>query len=183
MEQSIFAVVILVVLVGLALFFFVITKRKEEESAQEESTQEEQVWQHTDVFQKKTFLFDSVSEFKFFKVLVELFGDKYYIFPQINLSHLVEPKGKSFYQHRKNRSRIEKKSVDFVLCDKERVVPCLVIELDGPTHARESRVKRDIFVNELMKNIEMPLLRIKTGNLEKLFLKAEVEKALKVASG
>lgn len=136
------------------------------------------IWEHTSVFQKRTYLFDTVSEFKLFKTLVELFEDKYYIFPQINLSHLIEPKDKNFYEHRKNRSRIEKKSVDFVLCDKDRVVPQLVIELDGYSHKWESRVTRDVFVNELMRDINMPILRLQAGNLDKEFIKGEIERAL-----
>ncbi len=139
---------------------------------------EEDRWEFADRFQKRTYLFYSVSEYKFFKLLMEIYSDQYYIFPQINISHLIEPRDKEFFQHRKDRSRIEKKSVDFVICDKVRVKPLVVIELDGHTHNWESRIKRDDFVNNLMNDVQLPILRIRTENIDKKYIKEEVDKML-----
>jgi very-short-patch-repair endonuclease len=126
------------------------------------------------VYKKKAFLFDAVSEFNLFKVLVELMGDKYYVFPQVNYSHLVEVKEMDWKLMRKYRSSIDKKSADFVICDKERVVPQLVIELDGFSHSYKKTQVRDEFINDLMKVTDLPILHLRTGNLDKESIRKEI---------
>ena len=91
------------------------------------------------VFEKKPFLFDTTSEFNLYKVLLEMFGDRYHIFPQVNYSHLIQPRKTTWEEERRHRSRIDRKSADFVFCDKERIVPQLVIELDGSVHNFKSK--------------------------------------------
>jgi very-short-patch-repair endonuclease len=130
------------------------------------------------VFLKKQYLFDTPSEFYLYKVLFELFGDKYYIFPQVNYSHLIEPKKSTFQEERKNRSRIDRKSADFVLCDKEKIIPQLVIELDGSVHNTRSKQARDEFIDELTGIVGLPILHIKTSNVEKEFIRSEINKKL-----
>src|SRR3989338_3108718 len=69
-------------------------------------------------YQKKKYLFDTTSEFNLYKILLELYGDRYHIFPQINYSHVVDVKKIDWPEERRYRSRIDRKSADFVLCDK-----------------------------------------------------------------
>lgn len=130
------------------------------------------------VYEKKPYLFDSVSEFNLYKILLELFGNEYHIFTQINYSHLIRPRKTKREEERRYRSRIDRKSADFVLCDKERVVPQLIIELDGGVHNFKSRQKRDEFINDLMKVVDLPILHLKTENLDKEFIKNEINKKL-----
>ena len=129
-------------------------------------------------YQKKKYLFDTTSEFNLYKILLELYGDKYYIFPQINYSHLVEVKKMEWKEERRYRSRIDRKSADFVLCDRERVVPQLVIELDGSAHDLLGKQKRDAFIDDITKIVGLPILHIKTSNMNKESIKAEVDQAL-----
>lgn len=133
------------------------------------------------VYERKPFLFDAVSEFNLYKVLLELFGDKYHIFPQVNYSHLIQPKKSTWEEERRHRSRIDRKSADFVLCDKDRVVPQLIIELDGSVHNFKSKQARDQFINELTKLVDLPILHLKTGNIDREFIRAEVNKKLNKA--
>lgn len=100
------------------------------------------------------------AEKQFFKVLSEVAGDRYFIVPQVNLSDLVWVDYGEKYQ-KTYRSKIDKKSVDFVLCDKVDFSPVLAIELDDKSHLRPDRVERDYFVEELFKKVEIPLLRVK----------------------
>lgn len=51
--------------------------------------------------------------------------------------------------------------IDFTLCDPFSFKPLLCIELDDPTHDRDDRIKRDIKVNKIFADINLPLLRIK----------------------
>lgn len=130
------------------------------------------------VYERKPFLFDAVSEFNLYKILLELFGDKYFIFPQVNYNHLIQPRKNTWEVERKHRSRIDRKSADFIFCDKERIVPQLIIELDGEVHNFKSKRARDEFLNELTKIVDLPILHLKTGNLDKEIIKKEIGQKL-----
>ncbi len=132
------------------------------------------------VYEKKQYLFDTNSEFHLYKILIELFGEKYFIFPQVNYSHLIQVKKTSDWtEERKNRNSIDRKSADFVVCDKEKVVPCLVIELDGGIHESDKKKKdRDVFINELTKIVGLPILHIKNSDVNIEFVRSEVTKML-----
>jgi very-short-patch-repair endonuclease len=112
-------------------------------------------------------------------MLVELYGDKYYIFPQINYSHLIQPKKSSFEEERKYRSKIDRKSADFVFCDKEKIIPQLIIELDGYVHNFKSKQARDQFIDEITGIVDLPILHLKTNNLDKEFVKNKIDEKLK----
>lgn len=126
------------------------------------------------VFERKPYLFDTNSEFNLYKVLLELFGNEYFIFPQINYSHLIQSKKASYVEERKNRSRIDRKSADFVFCDKINIIPRLIIELDGSVHNFKSKQARDEFIDELTKIVDLPILHLKTDNLNREFIKNEI---------
>jgi len=130
------------------------------------------------VYEKKPYLFDTNSEFSLYKVLLELFGDKYFVFPQVNYSHLIQPRKTTWEEERKHRSRIDRKSADFVMCDKEKIIPVLIIELDGSAHNLKSKQARDEFIDELTKIVDLPILHIKTNNVDKEFIKSEISKKL-----
>lgn len=130
------------------------------------------------VYEKKPFLFDSHSELVLYKTLVELFNEQYLIFPQINYNHLIQPKKTTWQKARIYRSRIDRKSADFVLCDKERVIPLLVIELDGPHHNNKDKKKRDEFIDQITEVINLPILHLKIDNLDKEFIKEEIVKKI-----
>ncbi len=131
------------------------------------------------VYVKKPFIFDNKTEFELFKILVDLFGGRYYIFPQVGYSHILEVrKGLPERVRFGYWNSINRKSADFVLCDKEQVAPQLVIELDGSSHQLPKRMERDDFINELMKVAALPILHLKTDNFDRVYVKGEVEKAL-----
>jgi hypothetical protein len=159
------AVVVFLVLAGLGLFQ-IISKRGKAEKPD------------LSVYERKPFLFDTISEFNLYKILLELFGDKYHIFPQVNYSHLIQPKKTTWEEERRYRSRIDRKSADFVFCDKGRVVPQLIIELDGSVHNLKSKQARDAFINELTELVDLPILHLRNQVLDKDLLRSEVNKAL-----
>ncbi len=130
------------------------------------------------LYERKPFIFDSRSEFEFYKTLLEIFADKYHIFTQVNYSHLIKPKKNTWWEERRLRSSIDRKSADFVLCDKEYVIPKVIIELDGPFHNSLNKQKRDIFIDELTKIVELPILHFKINETNKEFVKDEINKKL-----
>lgn len=133
-------------------------------------------------YKKKKYLFDTTTEFNLYKALLEIFGDEYFIFPQINYSHLIEPRKATWKEERKYRSRIDRKSADFVFCDKQQVIPMLVIELDGSVHDFRGKKARDKFINELMETVDLPILHLKVGDINREFIEMEIRQALKKLS-
>lgn len=128
---------------------------------------------------KRAFLFDTRSEFELFKLLLELFGDRYHVFPQVHYSHVVEvKKGLSYRERLRYWNGINRKSADFVLCDKEKVAPQLVIELDGSSHQWEKRKERDEFVNHIMNVTNLPILHLTPNNMSKEAIREKVGQAL-----
>lgn len=130
------------------------------------------------VYERKPYLFDSAAEFNLYKVLLELFGNQYFIFPQVNYSHLIRPKKAYWTEERRHRSRIDRKSADFVFCDKQTVVPKLIIELDGPTHNFQGKQRRDEFIDELTKVVDLPILHLRVGDLDREFIRGEIDRKL-----
>ena len=126
-------------------------------------------------YEKKPYLFDTNSEFNLYKTLLELYSDKYYIFPQINYNHLIQPKKSTWTEERKYRSKIDRKSADFVFCDKERIVPKLVIELDGYVHNFKNKQARDQFIDDITGIADLPILHLKTNNLDRDYIKSNID--------
>ena len=54
-----------------------------------------------------------------------------------------------------------------------------IIELDGPTHNYKSRRERDEFIDDLAKIINLPILHLKTNNLNKELVRREINQKLK----
>ena len=110
------------------------------------------------IYRKKQYLMTR-AENEFYQRLVTLFSDQYFIFPQVHLSELLDGniKGQSW---KGALSHIQRKSVDFVICDKVYISPLIAIELDDSSHKLPDRVERDRIVEEIFANASMRLLRI-----------------------
>lgn len=100
------------------------------------------------------------AEESFFRTLNDVAGEKYYVFPQVHLSTILDhkiPKQNWSYALR----HINQKSVDFVLCDKTSLKPVYAIELDDYTHDRENRIERDRTVEAIFRDANLPLIRFR----------------------
>lgn len=115
-------------------------------------------------------------ELTFYKTLLEAISGCV-IIPQAHLSMFLDHK---VYGQNWSRafSRINGKSVDFLICTND-MKPLIAIELDDNTHDRPDRQKRDIFVNSIISNANMPLLRFKGDEWNSEIIKREVARALK----
>jgi hypothetical protein len=118
---------------------------------------------------KKNYLM-SKAEHEFFKVLQEAVKDRYYIVPQVQLSKIIEvnkyEKNKRVY-----RNKIDRKSVDFVLFNKEYFTPYVVIELDDSSHMLPEREERDGFVDSILNRVGIKIVHIKVSknyNIEEI---------------
>lgn len=90
------------------------------------------------------------------------FTDKYnlIILPQVQLQSIFKVYNKKDIAA---FNKIKSKSIDFAVVDNNYNYK-LFIELDDYTHNRKDRIERDIFVNELFKEHELKLKRIKVRN-------------------
>ena len=106
--------------------------------------------------------FITENELKLYKVLKKVAYElKLDIFTQVALNRILEINNRRKQQQLRNR--IDRKSIDFVLYDEKtkRIVCC--IELDDPTHEREDRIERDLFLDKIFKDT-IKLIRIKVQN-------------------
>jgi hypothetical protein len=55
---------------------------------------------------------------------------------------------------------VRQKHVDFLLCDREKVGPVLVIELDDASHQREDVRERDGAKDAILQAAGLPILRV-----------------------
>jgi len=103
----------------------------------------------------------SPAERSFLGVLEQILGTQYRIFGKIRLADIIQtPKGLSNSERTRAFNRISARHVDFALCDPRTFEIIGVIELDDSSHGRESRRKRDRFVDEALTAAGMPFVRI-----------------------
>ena len=98
------------------------------------------------------------AEKQYFFTLQQTYGSQYFIFPQINLDKLVQVTDKNNYY--KFFNKVNRKSVDFVIVDKNTLETVKVIELDDWTHKWGSRKLRDSKVNKLFEKVNIPIEHI-----------------------
>lgn len=97
----------------------------------------------------------------FFEKLRRVIGDKYDIYPQVNLDKIFKIKylGNKF-AFNAAKWAIDRRSIDFLVTKRDSQSPFIGIELDDSTHYRQDRVSRDEKVNALFKVNGIELLRV-----------------------
>ncbi|MBR5709801.1 MAG: DUF2726 domain-containing protein [Thermoguttaceae bacterium] len=83
------------------------------------------------------------------------------VWPQVNVSAIIEASGNDSKQKARAFNRICRKSVDYVIANKETQATLVCIELDDYTHSWNSRQERDDFINTVFDEVGIPLFRIK----------------------
>jgi len=102
----------------------------------------------------------TAAEAAFFGVLMQAVGDRYLVLAKVRLADLVRVKGLSGKDHVAASNRIQRKHVDFVLCDRRRLETMCVIELDDRSHEQRERRERDTFVDGVFEAAGIPMLRV-----------------------
>lgn len=125
---------------------------------------------------KKRYLL-SRNEREFYEILKESVNDNFLIFSKVRLGDIVIPKrtrldwNSYFWQ-------VTNKHVDFVLCTRYSE-PVLAIELDDHSHLKPDRIERDVFVNGVLKDSGLPLLRVKQRrSYDKTTLEKEIKRKI-----
>jgi len=130
-------------------------------------------------YRRKQF-FLTRAEHECYDALVTAVGQEYHVFAQVHLPTILDHtiKGQDW---RAALAHINRKSVDFVLCDKAYISPKLAIELDDKTHERPDRIERDGEVERILKAAGLPLLRLENhGKFVPEDMKNKVQQALSV---
>lgn len=116
-------------------------------------------------------------EWKFYKEIKPI-TDKYnlHILAKIRLNDLVNVKkdlDKSEYI--KHLNKIQKKHIDFALCNPNNLEIIALVELDDDTHEKEDRKQRDEFINEICKSVGYVLIRTyDSNNFEKILIENNI---------
>ncbi len=105
---------------------------------------------------RRRYLLDS-AERSFFDVLRRIARD-HIVLAKVRLADLIDANEQHKYRQ-SNFRRVCSKHVDFVICD-SLLRPRVAIELDGSSHKRPDRQKRDHDVDRLFNAVSFPLLRI-----------------------
>jgi very-short-patch-repair endonuclease len=145
MNLYILAGVVIVLVIALAILKAVIERGEEREKPKYRYTR------------KQFFL--TRAEHECYDALIAAVGDKYHVFAQVHLPTILDNKVKG-QDWRAALAHINRKSVDFVLCDKAYISPKLAIELDDKSHERPDRQERDREVERILADAGVPLLRI-----------------------
>ena len=102
--------------------------------------------------------FLSPGELAFYRVLLQSVDTDVAILPKVNLADLffVSEAGNSA----SHRNRIDRKHVDFLLCEAFTMRPLAGIELDDRSHQSPRRQERDRFVESVFETASLPLVRV-----------------------
>lgn len=100
------------------------------------------------------------AELNFFLNLKSAIAESAQIFAKVKLSDLFYAKAGDFGENRSYMNRIDRKHIDFLLCNSKTLKPILGIELDDKSHQRADRQERDEFVNHVFQAAELPLIHI-----------------------
>ncbi len=98
-------------------------------------------------------------EAQFYRVLHDMFGRSYEIFPQIHLSALFDYPDGMHGSRNRQLDLINKWSVDYLICDSKSLQPIVAIELDDYTHDFPERRWRDREVERIFREGKIPLVR------------------------
>jgi very-short-patch-repair endonuclease len=126
--------------------------------------------------QRDNFL--SAAELNFFHVLNRVAGNHFHVCTKVRISDLLY-----VVQRRSNMghaNRIDRKHVDFVLCDPKTMQPALVIELDDASHQRKDRQDRDKLVDGAFTTAGMSILHVAC---QRSYNDEELKQQIRVALG
>lgn len=113
---------------------------------------------HFPYFVRDDFL--SAAEQSFYLVLKTIVLDHALVCTKVSLGDLFYVKSSDPSEFRTYTNKIDRKHVDFLLCDLRTVRPIVGIELDDKSHRRADRQVRDEFVEEVFRAAKLPLVRI-----------------------
>lgn len=117
------------------------------------------------------------AELRFFEALTSVLSERYYLLTQVRLANLAKVKQGSGTFSWKQFSLIGMKCVDFVIVQRDTMRPLVVVELDDSSHKLAERRRRDVFVDQVLSSVELPVLHWPT---QRQYSKSELSRAIDV---
>ncbi|MCA9886856.1 MAG: DUF2726 domain-containing protein, partial [Anaerolineae bacterium] len=102
----------------------------------------------------------SPAELNFYKTINGIISDKAFICSKVNLNDIFYVKQNDASRFRIYTNKIDRKHVDFLLCDPITMQPLVAIELDDRSHQRKDRQERDSFVDSVFEAAGLPLIHV-----------------------
>lgn len=124
--------------------------------------------------------FLSPAELNFYLVLKGCVSEWADVCPKVNLGDLFFASCKNFGQRQSYTNKINRKHVDFLLCDPKTAKPMVGIELDDKSHNQQKRQERDLFVEQVFGKANLPLERF---SVQHSYNTSELNSKLQKASG
>lgn len=148
----------LIIIIILVIIITVLEKKLNNITTdKEEPKVKDLVSNYNEKYEKVDYLLTK-NELKFYRILRQVTNKlDYSLFCQVSLYEIVKSK------NYKDFNKIKSKSIDFVITQ-ENCKILLCIELDDKSHEKTKRIKRDDFVNQLFKDLDIKLLRIPVQN-------------------
>lgn len=137
-----------------------------QEWLQDDQTISGELEQHTDVVESVTYPYHirddflSVAELNFYRVLQTAVTDWAIVFVKVSLGDLFFAQTGERGLNQAYRNKIDRKHVDFLLCDPQTMKPVLGIELDDKSHQLPERAERDVFVDGVFAAAKLPLVHV-----------------------
>lgn len=102
--------------------------------------------------------FLSAAELHFYNSLRDAVAGRAVLISKVSLGDLFYVKRDDASRYRIYTNKIDRKHVDFLLCDMKTMQPLVGVELDDKSHQRPDRQTRDAFVDNVFKAAKLPLL-------------------------
>jgi hypothetical protein len=103
--------------------------------------------------------FVTKAEHSFYMVLRSIVPDTAVVLAKVSLGDLFYVKSSDNSEFRTYTNKIDRKHVDFLLCNAKTMRPIAGIELDDKSHQREDRQARDELVEQVFQAAKLPLIR------------------------
>lgn len=114
-------------------------------------------------------------ERQFHRLLVSIIGRNHQILSMVRMADVIYLSNETD-DYKYHRNNILCKHFDFVICDKRKFEPLLIIELDDPKHQFLHRREADIFKEKACKEAGIKLLRF---DMRKEYNRQEIEEKIR----
>ena len=105
--------------------------------------------------------FLSPAELAFYRALLPATAGWAVVCPKVRLGDLFKAVTPDHGEWLRANSKIQRKHVDFLLCDPHTMRPLLGVELDDRSHRRQDRQERDAFVARTFATAGLPLAAVR----------------------
>ncbi|NLE45216.1 MAG: DUF2726 domain-containing protein [Chloroflexi bacterium] len=105
--------------------------------------------------------FLTAAEHSFYLVLKQAVEDWTVVCPKVSLSDIFYAKSSDHGEYRTYTNKIDRKHIDFLLCEPGTMRPMAGLELDDKSHERDDRQARDDFVKRVFDAAGLPLVRVR----------------------